>query len=124
MTQEPKKSPQEIVRELSSLSISVNKNGSGKQITSLSISLWIGIASDSVRGVCISHIATHPDYRNMGLASMLIAGVLSLLDRHGIDCCIDPNGSIGLTEEQKVAWYRRYGFEPGEDTMVRKAKND
>ena len=115
------KTKYELSHILASLDIAVHgKGGENRpEIAHIRPSMWT--KKNGEIGVCIAHICVVPELRGLGFASMLLTAFLHIVDRFKLDCCVDPQGDMGMTQLQKITWYERYGFvlDKSEDTWVR-----
>jgi GNAT superfamily N-acetyltransferase len=60
----------------------------------------------------VSSIEVAPAHRGRGYASTMLRAVCEDADREGVllTLAVAPQGFDGLTYEQLLAWYERYGF--------------
>lgn len=84
----------------------------------------------SFNSVYIEHIRSLPEFKNKGYASKLLKRLVDLADKMNVRLTLHPqptdNQGQGLSMDDLINWYKRYGFEyPDEDSdyeMIRYPK--
>jgi len=65
--------------------------------------------------IYIEHVRTLPEFKNKGYASRLLKRLVDLADKMNVRLTLHPqptdNQGQGLSTDDLIDWYKRYGFE-------------